>query len=355
MNAEDLISATNQPVNDAVLRRLRAEVGDLRSAMDVDDLVSYTDQPIEDEVLRRLEKLRSLGEGSGHEFHGNQWTGGLGGFSGAPVDKGGAAKWRRSLQNRYENDKDFRAAADAVTLLTQSSTHDIRAASLAAAGHEKELTPHYQAKLDEPLSYAANPLAGYKNYFVGQDVENANYTTLREAGVALNKAIDTAPVTEAPVFRGMMVSKTMNMDVRDKIDTAVSGRVISPDAYPKGSTREIKDVPNPLYERISSLKAGDSFPIPGATSFTSDAFVAKEFSRGEARGQGGRSGGSDQRYVPAVVLEVRGARGLNAAALSPWKQKEVITRGDFKVVFVKKTEFGNYVKSNDYHIVLEPK
>jgi hypothetical protein len=283
------------------------------------------------------------------------------GIGEAPTSRAGAAAWRRANQARYDNDEEFRAAVDAVTLLTQSSTHDIRAASIAAAGHEEDLRAHYQDKLDEPLSTAANPLASYKNYFTGQDVEHADYVTVREAGAALNRAIDTAPRLEEPIFRGMMAGSTVALGPGMKIDP-VSGRPTIVDEKAYQAERERlrldfsgplrKDPPNPLLTQLDKLKAGDDFKMPGATSFTADKFIAQQFSRGEARGQGGgRSSGP--RYHSAILIEARDARGIPVAALSPWNQQEVITRGQFKVESVTKTPYRGSIY--DYHVVLRAK
>jgi hypothetical protein len=54
-------------------------------------------------------------------------------------------------------------------------------------------------------------------------------------------------------------------------------------------------------------------------------------------------------------MEVLGARGLPVAALSPWNQQEILTRGKFKVEKVVKTPYVGNSNVSDYHIVLRPK
>jgi hypothetical protein len=320
------------------------------------------DQIFQWKKMRGLAMLQTLGgAGSGNFGHAGrpgEVGGSAPGFGAAPLTKKGVAAWRKAHQSRYTSDKDFRAAVDAVTLLTQGSTSDIRAASLAAAGHESELVGRTY-NLDKPLSYAANPMGSYKTYFDGQDVENAEYVTLREAGVALNNAIDTSPVLDEPIYRGMSVQRTLWMEAGQQLDP-VSGQIVVTDeeANERQRARERKtgdysqkNQPNPFYQQIDGIKAGDPFDIPGVTSFTVDKFTATQFSRGEARGQGGR-GGDGRRHTSAVTLEIRSSRGIPVAALSPWDQKEVLTRGRFKVESVIKTPYSNFY---DYHVVLRPR
>lgn len=311
-----------------------------------------------------LRGLGGAGSGNfGHSGRPGEVGGSVGeGFASAPMSKAGGAQWRKRMQDRYDHDPEFKAAADAVTLLTQGSTDLIRAASVAAAGQEKTLLrDYYKKSLDKPMSAAANPMMSYKNFFKGQDVEHADHATLREAGAALNKAIDTSPVLDIPIFRGMPVQRTMTLEPGQQVDP-VSGHIVITDekAYEEHrkkawNTQEDswKVVTHPFLKQIDSLKKGDTFSMPGVTSFTSDQFTAKEFSRGEARGQGGRGGDSVRlRNFSAVTMEVQGARGLPVAALSPWNQQEILSRGEFVVEAVTKTPYG---RVHDYRIVLRPK
>lgn len=297
-----------------------------------------------------LDELVKGGPGSGNFGHGGgeggpgnpggSTSGGGGGatrtsdksgpskFRGAPTTAANAKAWIRSRQTDYDSDPEFKTAVDAATLLTQGSTVFIHAASVAAAGG----TPKGEMGkfMKEPLSRAANPMAIYKNYFKGQNVEKADYVTLREAGKILNKAVDSADPIAASIFRGMHVSEV---------------------EY-KGS----KTFPNPALTRIEKLVVGDRMDMRGVTSFTGDLTIATQFSNGTARGQAGRSrGGSRSSWIRAVTIEVRpGARALPVSALSPWRQKEFLTRGKFRVVRIDRIpRYVDYRDSMDYHIVLE--
>lgn len=315
-------------------------------------------------VASRVLALAVLG-GKGSGFHGHAGRPGKvggsapSGFENAPQSKAGAAKWRRQQQNLYDDDLKFRAAADAITLLTQGSTHFIRAASVAAAEGDKALMRgFYREVLDEPLSRAANPISKYRNYFEGQDVENADYATLREAGEALNSAIDGADPLDVPIFRGMPVTPYLAIEKGQRLDP-ISGHVVIVDekAYQAERKRQQESfdykqpAQNPFLAEIDRLKKGDAFNMPGVTSFTTDKYTADQFARGEARGQGGRGDRYERRFS-AVTLEVQGARGIPVAALSPWDQKEVLTRGKFVVDSVTKTPYRNIF---DYYLILRPR
>jgi hypothetical protein len=161
-----------------------------------------------------------------------------------------------------------------------------------------------------------------------------------------------------PIYRGLHVPDRVSIGPGQKIDT-LTGIVVTPGKSP--SYEDMKQVENPLYGRINRLKEGDEFKIDGVSSFTTDKFMAEQFSRQEARGQRGRSRGDYRRYVPAVLVEVHGARGIPAAALSPWKQQEVLSRGTYRVKSVTKTllpyqDAGPHVAMigrRDIHLVLE--
>ncbi len=82
-----------------------------------------------------------------------------------------------------------------------------------------------------------------------------------------------------------------------------------------------------------ALKPGDAFDIIGPSSFTANEALAVKFSQNIASGQ---HGGGLMHGVPSILVEVQaGARGIKAAALSPWKQAEIISAGKFAVVSVK--------------------
>lgn len=290
--------------------------------------------------MQQLQHLGGVGSGiRGHvTVHTVQGVGHL--FADAPTSGSGAARWIKAHQKDYDSNPEFRAAADAAALLTQGGTQAIHAASLGAAGKEKDIPVEFWRKnLDKPLSIASNPLSAYKTYFKGQELDrtegngSADTVSLRAAGAALNKAIDTAPETMQPMYRGMQVP---------------------PFDYARSSLS--KPVANPQYAALEKLKPGDTFRVDGITSFTVDKQVARDFSKGEARGQSNylyNRRSEQARRASAVTLEVApGARGLPVAALSPWRQKEVLTRGTFVVKSVDKVQYGAG-RFSDFHVVLE--
>jgi hypothetical protein len=275
-----------------------------------------------------------------------QWTSGGSGvgakFAGAPVQ--GSKQWLKARQKDYETDRDFRTVADAVSLLAQGSGWGIVRASREAAGDPVKVEKGVRNPFKEPLSQMANPMSDHKTYFEGQGKgwsERAdapkNEATVLEAGRLLNKAVDEAPQLRISMYRGLHIHP---------YDTS-------------GPISKLKD--NPEYVKLERLKPGSVFSITGVQSFTTDKQIAKDFSKRQARGQPGYEAnrreeanyGSSRRRAAAVVVEIQpGARGLPIASLSPWKQREVLTRGEFKVVDVVKTPYG-HGKRNDLHITVK--
>ena len=231
---------------------------------------------------------------------GGQWTStGVGqAFKDAPLDGKGAAKWRKKMQEKYDNDPEFRATADAVMLFTQGDYTSVRA--MAQQEITGELTPHWKDSFlpdwrNKPLHGSA--MSTYKEYFAGQpfiwkgEKFPDSKATWKEAMRGLNNAIRTAAPLDAPIYRGVYG--------RENID------------------------------KLLDMKAGATFDMVGPTSFTADVSVAEKFSVRKARGQ--RGDGLSQYDRAAVIVVEAGARGVKAAALSPWNQKEVITSGRFKI------------------------
>lgn len=247
-----------------------------------------------------------FGDLPGHEFHGNQWTGG---FGTAPVTGTGAKAWIKANQERYSKDPAFRAAVDGFTLFTQGEYNAVRAMTEKAATGELPAPykdTHIDKNSDQPIY--GSPMATYKNYFQGQDLNNYNdpaRASWNETGRAINDAIASAPPLSGPIYRGVYGNE------------AVSA--------------------------LKALKTGDTLDIKGATSFTASEELGARFARSDVSGQ--RSGLNF--YAPVAIIKVEpGAHGVNVAALSPWKQQEVVTSGQFKVKSVDTKEVFRYEKAH---------
>lgn len=227
-----------------------------------------------------------------------RWGDGGGGsatpmFASAPVSGAGATAWRQSMQEAYTTDSSFRTTADAVAMFTQGEYNSLRALS------EQAITGNFPAAyqnssiaetIDRPMS--GSPLVEYNNYFQGQDLGQGSSATWGQAARALNEGIRTSAPINQPFYRG------------------VNGR--------------------DTVAQLSQLQAGQSFDIIGPSSFTASQDIATKFSLNIASGQ---YGGALGRGVPSAIIEIQsGARGIPAAALSPWKQQEVISSGHFTVV-----------------------
>lgn len=235
---------------------------------------------------------------------------GVGSVFNAPVSKSDASKeakaWRKANEERYRNDPEFKAVVDSVTLFTQGDYQFVRAMSeYAATENAAALAPGgegWQRRMGEPLS-GYNVLADYKSYFEAQGdlSDGTGRMTGREAGAALNKAIDTAPETTSAIYRGLTSQEA--------------------------------------YKAAVDLKPGDTFEIGGATSFTASVDIAGKFAAGTASGQGDR--GSPSLTQTVIQIEP-GTRALNVSALSPWRQQEMLTRGKFEAAEVRTEKYDVY-------------
>lgn len=251
-----------------------------------------------------------------------------------------ARKWRKEHQKLYEEDPEFRATCDAITLYTQGSFRNIRqAAELVATGKiEPVARLSGETDLNKPLSYATNPLAKYVNYFDGQDVTKESPTTIMEAGKLIHQAIAASPPSDRSLYRGVRAGYVRRI------------------AYRPDGTIDLEGSTVELSYRIP--KVGDSFDLAGTSSFTDSEATAKNFSLYQSgKPKAGAVGRTD---VPIVVEVKPGARALNVSALSPWKgQREFVTAGRFKVAEVREEEHEVFERGfsrmqKGYRIVVEP-
>jgi len=293
MNTDQATSAIAEPVTDDDLALLEAAL--LESRL----------------VVKSNPNHEPAGSPEGGQFtHGDGGTGSV--FSSA-LSKGSSA-WRREAQKSYDTNTQFRAAADAITYFTQGEYNNIRAISQHAvtgewdARYKDGTVPSW---LDLPMS--GNPLASYKSYFKGQDMENGSNVTWGEGARAINDAIRTADPLPVPIYRG-----------------------VSDFGHPNG--RE-------MIAGLKALKPGDPFDVLGASSFTTSEELAYKFSLNMASGQ---HGGLQHGGHPAVIEVQPGARGLSVQALSPYRQAEVISSGHFEVVSVTETPKEVYVPNGGY-------
>ena len=221
----------------------------------------------------------------------------------APKEGGGSpfddaekgAAWRKKMQKRYDEDPEFRATVDALAYFTQGEYSTLREASMFSINGqtgEEHKARGLEKFLDEKMS--GHPMASYKNYFKGQDLNKGSSATLAEGARGINNAI------------------------------AKSGP--QPEFHRGVYGREVVD-------GLKSLKPGATLDVVGASSFTSDRDIAEKFSLAVARGQG--KGKGLGRGVPSAVVTVEaGAKGVPVSSLSPWKQKEIVSSGRFEVVSV---------------------
>jgi hypothetical protein len=236
------------------------------------------------------------GSSEGGQFTSSGSTAGSSQFINAPMTLQGASAWRKSMQETYNTDKEFKAAADAVTLFTQGDYTVLRGLA------EHELTgewnrdlkgTRWETALDEKMS--GMPGTDYKNFFKGQDVKAGGTATWKEGVRAFVNTIDSTDTIDAPMYRGL------------------SGYDVA--------------------KQVEALMPGDNFDLIAPTSFTADRGLAVKWSQGKVSGTGLNALPSGSA---TVIIEVQpGAKGLKAAALSPFKQSEIISSGRYEVVRIE--------------------
>ena len=226
-------------------------------------------------------------------------------FASAPIGKSSSAEakaWRKENQEKYDTDRDFKTVADTVTLYTQGNYNSIRAFSEYAATEqlsEEYSNSIYSKHIEDNFSMSAmkSPMADSKSFFEGQKFDSESLSTISslEASALLQSAISDSSPLDYPIYRGG-----------------------------QGWTDA---------DRIPEV--GEEFDIVGTSSFTADKDTADSFAEGRAKGQNIKI---DRARFAATYKIKAGARGLNASALSPYDQKEIITSGKFKVTSVTKTK-----------------
>ncbi len=241
------------------------------------------------------------------------------------------AQFVKANQILYDSDQSFKTVVDAVTLYTQGSYEPIQAGSEAALTGERQLLygpgSFETLHTDRELAAAANPMATYKNYFAGQDVdslendERSKGVTVRDAGKALQDAISGAEPFQGMLYRGERLSEQGTK---------------TPDDMPYEEWSRVQREDRMRYEqtiqRYKDLN-GEVVDMLGVTSFTTDKYVADQFAIRATKAQGNH--GLYVHQQTPVIWEIEpGARGLPVQHLSPYKQQEVLTAGRFRVLSV---------------------
>lgn len=242
-----------------------------------------------------------------------------------------AAGWRKQHQELYNSDPEFKAACDAVGLYTQGSYNPLRdAAHFHATGEGQVGRPFRPDDFQQPLGFASNPMANYKNYFDGQNVENSKACTLGESGGVLHGLVATSAPTDKPLFRGMRAGYGWDSQSM--------------------TTKMSVEIP----------KAGDEFDLAATSSFSASKETAETFAMYHSGKKSAKN--APDRMSIAVVYEIApGAKAVNVSALSPWKgQREFLTAGKFEVESVEEREHevysgGAYTTVKGIHIRVRQK
>lgn len=228
------------------------------------------------------------GGGGGLSEHGTAMVQAM---NSAPLTEQGAGAWRKEHQKLYDSNPEFRALADVTTVYTQGAYSDVYAATVKVDSGDWHdgATPFIKEEFESAIGSHGDEV---KTMFKGQDFDNPDRqgATWADGAKALNAAIEHSTPIDSELHRGVM------------------GR----DAY----------------NAFEKFEAGSEFHIAGATSFTMDSEIAEKFASGRGPGQ------YKDLNAPRTIIKIKsGGRGLRVAALSPYKQREVIAKGRYRVVF----------------------
>lgn len=227
-----------------------------------------------------------------------------------------AKSWVKSMQEKYDSDNNFRSVVDAIGMITQGEYMVFKEFTAKMGGGDfSEGIKGSMIPKWENLPVTPNPLAKYKNFFKNQDLGDTGESptpraTYGEVAKMLNATLEASKPLEHGLYRGLVGRQALNS--------------------------------------LADLKEGDLFDVGGATSFTSDEKIARDFSEGNAKGQSSAKRGTGH----GALIEIeKGAKALPVSALSPWDQKEFLSRGKFKVKSVTRETVDGLRRM---HVVLSP-
>jgi hypothetical protein len=313
------------------------------------------------------------GKGSGNRGH-SGGRGGPGNPGGSTLGKASSASmnafgvggsfpsssqskgWAKQFESEYENNEDFRSAVKVATAFAGGNFKEVIAVDRFISSGETpdfgDVSFHLVPKDKRPadmksgkaidldkasISDIANPMSGYSGNPFESSPGASNESILKgkenvAAGVKeLNRVLrDSAPLT-VPIYRGIMVSDNTGTIKWEKkyLQEAIKGRAPKKDIEYRKRGLANYEKQQKAYDAIFKLKKGDSFYMKSFTSFSADKSVAMSFSIGTNPGQSGKGKGPG---VSSVIFEIApGAKGVSISRFSKWKQKEVITKGNFVV------------------------
>lgn len=280
-------------------------------------------------------------------------------------------KFGEAVRKEYETNPRFKALADALSIYTQGSFRSIVSASNAVASGKVEEWLRFEAERRgypvEDYMSGKGVLDGYGAMFTCKNILGDDMWGSVKVKDAINSAtlimdaIAQSPMTEQPIFRGDMINRYDLDELKEGKDfgSNIIEEIKRENRYRKGYEVELKEElaktkPNAgavkelkrsierskemnVYNAAAlrearqmqkALTVGSEFDA-GILSFTHDQSVARGFAYGNIKGTRGKI---DYRTHAPVVFKVTGKHnGLRVSAFSPYRQKEMLVGGRFKV------------------------
>lgn len=236
-------------------------------------------------------------------------------------------RWRKNHQDDYTNDTQFKAAADYISLYTQGSYDEMKAIAYHRMTGEWPEGIHDWKNSSVPdweemdLGITSHPMATYKNYFEGQNLEGKLGISTGDAAMVVEKVIANSPDLDYSLYRGVT-------------GMTLGKRVLPPGVEPGSREAYYKWPPMP--------EVGQTIDFVGAVSFTRDESIATSFANRTAKGIGNKGLGWGTWATFTYEIEP-GAKGIEVSALSPWGQREVLSSGRFEVLSVLESETPSWV------------
>lgn len=247
----------------------------------------------------------------------------------APLTAKGAAAWRRKIAKEMADNPELTEAIIGTQLFTQGDFRELqksRRAQLEGKETFKVAPTARDEALDAPAKRLTGPLSAYKEMFEGQDLEDdATLEGMTVGSVSENFArlVENSPEVGQPIYRGQRMTRANRTNFMDEDN-------------PRGIQERASHQRHLAEGRwLANVQPGDDFEFDVPISTSVDEQIGKDF----ATFAGKRSTvARADRLKNGYLIEIRNARGLRAAALSPFqRQQEVITSGNFKVVEVRGT------------------
>jgi hypothetical protein len=222
-----------------------------------------------------------------------------------PLKPAQKRKIQKQLVDKYGDDPDFKVMAEGLAFYTQGFFDDIRNVAAAMVSDtiedlEANALGFFRDHLDkgtENPTMTVSIFAGIKDIYGRtdedtEDLKSVKYNNAKEYAASLIHAIESAPATEEPLYRGLLLRHE---------------------------------------GLLPQVEIGDEFDLPEPSSFSRDNAIAEKFAYGWI-GKGSRRKPLQYGEVPLVIKIEGENKAVDIDVFSSWQQQEALTNGTFEVI-----------------------